>query len=323
MSPDDSSSGTRVRPLFSVIIPTYARPEALRACLEGMAALDFPPDQFEVTVSDDGSPTPVEPVVVSFRGRLRITLVTHDHPKSGPGAARNRAADRAAGRYLAFIDDDCVAAPDWLTALAGCFARTPHHLVGGATVNALPHNPFSSATQLIVAYVYAHHERQGNGHHMFNTNNLAVPAERFRELGGFCESLHTGEDYDFCHRWLHAGYRTRYAPEAVVHHAHRLTFAGFCRQHFNYGRGALAWRLRIARRTGKPLRGESPWFYWHLLRFPLTRGRGAEAWVHALLVALSQAAMAAGVLRETLIEGWHLVSHHRRPPAGAPGKVVR
>jgi GT2 family glycosyltransferase len=306
-----------------VIIPTYARPETLRACLESMAALDFPRNQFEVTVSDDGSPTPLEPVVASFRDRLRITFVSHSQPRSGPSAARNRGAGRAAGRYLAFIDDDCIAAPDWLTALAGRFARTPDHLIGGAIVNALPGNPFSTATQLIVAYVYAHYERQGSGEHLFNTNNLAVPAERFRELVGFCESLRTGEDYDFCDRWLKAGYRTTYAPEAVVRHAHKLTLAGFCRQHFNYGRGALAWRLRIARRTGKPLRGENPRFYWHLLRYPLTRGSGARGWVQALLVALSQTATAAGVLCEAVTEGWHLVSSHRRPSAGAPGKVVR
>jgi GT2 family glycosyltransferase len=175
-----------------------------------------------------------------------------------------------------------------------------------------------------VTYVYDYYDRGGEGAHLFNTGNLAVPAERFNELGGFSESfpLAAGEDYDFCHRWRHAGYRTTYAPEAVVRHSHTLTFAGFCRQHFNYGRGLFAHRLRVARRTRKPLRGESPRFYWHLLRFPLTRGQGGRGWVYALLVALSQAATAAGVLREALMKGWQIVSSHCPAGSQGPRKVV-
>ena len=44
-------------PLFSVVIPTYARPQALAACLSGLAAVDFPGDGFEILVADDGSPS--------------------------------------------------------------------------------------------------------------------------------------------------------------------------------------------------------------------------------------------------------------------------
>jgi glycosyltransferase involved in cell wall biosynthesis len=42
-------------PLFSVIIPTYNRPERLSVCLESLARLNYPPDRYEVVVVDDGS----------------------------------------------------------------------------------------------------------------------------------------------------------------------------------------------------------------------------------------------------------------------------
>jgi len=310
---------TRGTPLFSVIVPTYDRAHPLRRCLEGLAALNFPRDRFEVIVSDDGSPTPMEPVVTPFRDRLRIGFVAH--PNSGPAAARNRGAARAQGTYLAFIDSDCVPAPDWLAALGSRFVRTPDHLIGGGIVNALPENPFSAATQLIVTYAYEYYHRRGEGDRFFNSSNIAVPAERFRALGGFDESLLTGEDYDLCHRWQHAGYGMTYAPEALAYHAHMLTFAGFCRQHFSWGRGLFRSRLHIARRTGKPLRAEHAGFYLQLLRFPLTRGQGSRGWLHALLVALSQAVTAGGVLREVLAESWQTMISlgpgargRRRPP---------
>jgi glycosyltransferase involved in cell wall biosynthesis len=297
------------KPLFSVVIPTYDCAQPLRSCLEGLTAQKFSRDEFEVIISDDGSPMAMEPVAVPFRDRLRLTVVTH--PNRGPGTARNRGVDRAQGTYLAFIDSDCVPAPDWLAALASRFARTPDHLICGGIVNALPANPFSAATQLIVTFVHEYYARQREGERFFNSTNIAVPAEGFRQLGGFNEFLFTSEDYDLCHRWQHTGYEMTYAPEALVYHAHVLTFASFCRQHFRYGRGLFRCRLRIARRTRKPFRGERAGFYLRLLRFPLTRGQRPRDWLHALLVALSQVVTAGGVLREALTESWRTMSSRR------------
>jgi GT2 family glycosyltransferase len=307
------SSPAGGRPQFSVVIATYNRPEKLRGCLEGLAALEFPRGGFEIIVSDDGGTTSLETVVLPFRDRLSITIVGHRN-NTGPAAARNRGAARAQGTFLAFIDDDCVPAPAWLAMLARRFAHTPDSLIGGSIVNALLDNPFSTVTQLIVTYVYQYHDRRGQGNHVFNTGNLAVPAAQFRELGGFSEvfPLPAGEDYDFCHRWHHAGYRTSYAPEAVVYHHHVLTFAGFCRQHFRYGRGLFRNRLRIADRTDQRIKGEKFSFYLGLLRFPLQRGQSIGGWGQAALVALSQAATATGVIREALAQGWtQLVSGGR------------
>jgi len=284
-------------PLFSVVIPTYDRPHTLQRCLEGLASLRFPRDRFEVIVSDDGSHVAIEPVAEQFRDRLRITVVRH--PNGGPGAARNRGVARAQGTYLAFIDSDCIPAPDWLDELADRFAVTPDHLICGGIVNALPGNPFSEATQLIVTFVHQYYARR-EGDRFFNSTNIALPATRFREVGGFDESLRTSEDYDFCHRWQHGGFEMTHAPEAMVYHAHVLTLASFCRQHFSYGRGLFRWRLGMARRTGARFRMQRPGFYLHLVRFPLTRGQGARGWLLALLVALAQAATAGGVLREML-----------------------
>lgn len=315
---------THTKPRFSVVVPTYNSPETLRLCLEGLAALKFPRDRFEIIVSDDGSVSPIEPVVAPFRDRVRITHVTH--PNSGPATARNRGAARAQGAYLAFIDSDCIPAPDWLALLADRFARTPDHLLGGAIVNALPTNPFSTATQLVVTYVYDYYQRQGQGHRFFffNSANIAMPADRFHELGGFDESfpLPAGEDYDLCHRWRHAGLEMTYAPEALVYHAHMLTLTGFCRQHFSYGRGLFRCRLRIARRTRTRLRGHPPGFYLQLLRFPLAQGQGSRGWLHTLLIGLSQAATAAGVLREVLAESWQRIASPRTPaPRAARGST--
>ncbi len=41
------------KPFFSIIIPTYNRPEQLAACLKSLTRLDYPQDCFEVIIVDD------------------------------------------------------------------------------------------------------------------------------------------------------------------------------------------------------------------------------------------------------------------------------
>jgi len=87
-------------PFFSIIVPTYARLRQLTACMQALANLDYPRDRFEVIVVDDGSETPPEAAVLSFRNRLDVTLVQQAH--AGPAVARNTGAALialAVGRY--------------------------------------------------------------------------------------------------------------------------------------------------------------------------------------------------------------------------------
>src|SRR5579872_1785193 len=124
-----------LQPLFSIIVPTYSRSVELTNCLEALALQTITADAFEVIVVDDGSPIRPETTVRRFSNCLDVTLVTAAH--AGPAASRNRGAERAAGTFLAFTDDDCRPAPGWLSALKECCTALPDHLVGGRTLNAL------------------------------------------------------------------------------------------------------------------------------------------------------------------------------------------
>lgn len=286
--------------MISVVVPTCSRPGRLRSCLVGLDALDYAKDQYEVVVVDDGSAVPAETVVAPFRDRLRITLIRQAN--AGPAAARNAGAAQANGRFLAFIDDDCVPARAWLSALAARFSETPDCLIGGGIVNALPQNLYSTTTDLLTQYTYRYHQRRSETPCVFAAGNLAVPTKCFRELGGFSASfpLAAGEDYDLCHRWQEHGYPTAYAPEAVVYHAHALTFRAFCRQHFNYGRGLFHFRARIARRRGARIKLHPAHFYLGLLGFPLALNLGARGFLLTLLAGISQTATIAGATREAV-----------------------
>jgi GT2 family glycosyltransferase len=286
-------------PTFSVVIPTYARPERLRACLAALPRLDYPSEHFEVVVVDDGSPSPLDAVVAPFRSRVRLTLFRQ--PNRGPAAARNAGAARAAGAFLAFTDDDCAPEPGWLAALRDRFAAVPNQLLGGRTVNALPSNPFSAASQDLLDYLYEYFPRAHGLSPFFASNNLAVPAARFHQLGGFDEDfpLAAGEDRDFCDRWRERGWPAAFAGDAVVRHAHHLSLRPFWRQHFNYGRGAAHLQAARARRLEVyRLKPEPLGFYAGMLRYPFAHYTFGKAALRTLLMALSQTATAAGYMSE-------------------------
>ncbi|MCC5947028.1 MAG: glycosyltransferase family 2 protein [Nitriliruptoraceae bacterium] len=86
-------------PMYSVIVPTFGRPEYLGEAIESVLAQTL--GDFEVIVVDDASPGPVTLPVADPRVRL-----IRAEENGGPGAARNLGVQHALGQRLAFLDDD-------------------------------------------------------------------------------------------------------------------------------------------------------------------------------------------------------------------------
>lgn len=283
-------------PDVSIVVPTYGRPDRLRACLDGIARQEYERGSFEVIVVDDGGTDSLDPVLAEFHDRLQLRLIAQAN--RGPGAARNAGAAAAKGGVLAFVDDDCVPAERWLSALAQVLDTHPDRLLGGPVLNALPDNPFSTSSQLIATYVSEYYAEGRANEKFFTTNNFALSAERFRELNGFDTSIPsaTAEDKEFCDRWRARGYEMAWVPAAIVHHAHDLTLWRFLRQHYNYGRGLLHFRLLRRRRGAGRLVPERLSFYVNLILYPL-RDRARRRWRFVPLLILSQLATGVGAVR--------------------------
>jgi GT2 family glycosyltransferase len=296
------------RPIvFSVIVPTYHRPAQLSRCLRALAASEYPRDAFEVIVVDDGAGPDTQRIVETFSGELSVTLLAQ--PNAGPASARNAGAAQARGLHLAFTDDDCVPAPDWLRKLDCCCTMHPAAAIGGSTINAIPAVPYSTASQLLIDYLYEYYRVEVTGARFFTSNNLTLPAQAFRDIGGFDESfpLAAAEDREFCERWQRSGRQLHYAEDAVVFHAHDLDLRSFVTQHFNYGRGADFLHRCRARYDGAGRRPklEPLSFYVNLVRYPFTRRQRGRALPLVGLMTLSQVAYGAGYFFERLRRAIH------------------
>jgi GT2 family glycosyltransferase len=294
---ESAGGGLGDRPSFSVVIASRRPPASVRACLGALEVQDYPDGLFEVVVVDDGSPVSLAPVAEELGGRLRVRV--HTQANTGPAAARNAGARHASGRFLAFTDDDCMPAPDWLSRLADALRDDPGALVGGAVANALPDDRFAEATQGLMSFLersFADDSRR----RFFTSNNMALSRDAFLEAGGFDATFPVpgGEDRELCERWQFQGRTLVAAPRAVVWHSHAMTLRSFVRQHRNYGRGA--YQLRQSRLEDDARFSPEPvGFYLRLVADPFRRLPLGAALAQSALLVVSQLATAVGYLIES------------------------
>jgi glycosyltransferase involved in cell wall biosynthesis len=85
---------------FSVLIPTYNRPEYTRQAIDSVLSQTCP--DYELIVIDDGSTDGTHRLLESYGLRIRGLRQSNQ----GPEAARRAAASEAKGEYLVFLDSD-------------------------------------------------------------------------------------------------------------------------------------------------------------------------------------------------------------------------
>lgn len=197
---------------ISVVVPTRNRAPRLRALLDSLAAQEAPP--FEVIVVDNASDDDTLAVVADADARTNARVREVHLPKPlGPAVARNRGWRAARGALVVFTDDDVVAQPRWLAALAAAHARDPGAVIQGQTI------PDPREAHRLSAFSRSQ-MATGPGP-WFQTCNIAYPRALLERLGGFDESFWeaAGEDTDLGWRAVEAGARVVYEPGALNWHA--------------------------------------------------------------------------------------------------------
>lgn len=130
------------RPLLvSVIVCTYNRAQLLKNCLQSLYKQSIDNKHYEVIVVDNNSIDDTEKVVNRFsRDYSSVRFVTEKN--QGLSYARNRGWKEARGTYVAYIDDDAIANPDWIGQIVQFIKSHPEVNVFGGPYDRFFHNPF-------------------------------------------------------------------------------------------------------------------------------------------------------------------------------------
>lgn len=239
--------------MLSIIMLTNNRLPRLRRCLDLLLPQLAAGDEVVLvdTGSTDGTPEHFEHGEVA-----QVRLVRFEGP-GGWAEARNLGVRSARGEMIAFLDDDCIPAPDWVE--RGRAALKDADAVGGMVrslgITRFPGWWHPAMSWMVGLSVPGHAGGDAGRYHYPMTSNLwawadvcrAVP---FQEIGGNLSGHSEGnyvagrEDAQWWRALRTGGYRTRFDPELLVGHAidgRRLDLEYLKARALNDGR---AWAVR-------------------------------------------------------------------------------
>jgi CelD/BcsL family acetyltransferase involved in cellulose biosynthesis/GT2 family glycosyltransferase len=218
--------------VLSVIVPTFNRARALGETLESLINQQVEPP-YEIIVVDNNSTDDTRAVVEAFAQKAPNKVRYVFETQQGSSAARNAGIAAARGDILAFVDDDVVAHPDWLSELSATYATHPDAwCVGGKVTLSLPKvlPPwFDPSSNVMVCYLSYQDFGEGvvrvDYPLALSTANFSVRREVLARIGVFDTTLGRfdvgllcGEDVDLCWRIQQAGGHVYFNSRAAVTH---------------------------------------------------------------------------------------------------------
>ena len=253
-------------PFVTIIVCTYNGEKHIKDCLDALTKQDYPKDQYEIVVVDDGSTDRTNQIVSEYP----VQVIKHEK-NLGICSARNTGLRNANGTIVAYTDDDCIPKKSWIKNLVK-FYGDDVIAVGGLTI------PFSCST-IMEKYMaetgYGNpapieFRKNNNPFYRFYiylkemfwpitttqkdpiqvgsiyTLNASFIKKILEDAGGWEEGLDFREDSEMCDR-LNKKFKNNeilFTKKAVVVHKHRTSFFYFLKQTFKRSENTLKCYLK-------------------------------------------------------------------------------
>jgi cellulose synthase/poly-beta-1,6-N-acetylglucosamine synthase-like glycosyltransferase len=281
------AAGSSIDPKISVIVAAKNEAFQLPACLNALAALDYPIEKIEIVIVDDDSNDSTAPIVQEFSltfPQIRyLKLDASQKCRPGKAGAIMYGIDHSSGEIIFITDADCKVPGTWIRSLLSLFSAQDG-LVGGFTL--LDGKPdrtsffgkIQSCDWLFLLSAASAAANIGKPLSWVG-NNMAFRRKVYEEVGGY-QALGFSLIEDFALENAIATqtkWRVRFAalPEALVHSTPAPSLARFYQQRKRWSTG-----IRAMRPLGKAIMALS--FLAHICALSLA----AEYWLPSLSYVL-------------------------------------
>jgi glycosyltransferase involved in cell wall biosynthesis len=235
---------------LSLIICTRDRRRQLAPCLEAVRRISFE-RSWELILVDNGSTDDTAAVAQEFIGSTSIQAVYLFEPKPGKSTGLNTALKFAQGQILAFTDDDCYPAPDFLSRVWSAFDDPSVGYIGGRIIM---HDPADHPIKIIESmtrFTFPAGSFVWSG--CVKGANMAFRRRVLLDIGGFDPLFGPGalfpsaEEADAAGRASAMGWRGEYHPEVAVRHHYgpKAADATVLWKEYAIGRGAYHMKLLL------------------------------------------------------------------------------
>jgi glycosyltransferase involved in cell wall biosynthesis len=261
----------------SLIIVTRDRCQQLARSLESVRRITFD-RPWELIIVDNGSTDETAAVVREFIKTANVLAIYLFDPRRGKSNGLNTALDTASGQILAFTDDDCYPAPDFLSQVWSAFDDPAVGYIGGRIMLHDPADHPITINESVTPVTFPARSFVCAG--CVQGANMAFRRRVLFDIGGFDPlfgpgALFIAEESDAVGRASAMGWTGEYRPEVVVrhHHGRKAADAAALWKLYAIGRGAYHMKLL--------LRGHQ--FLWfarsvYQLRWRYKTSRGTVFW---------------------------------------------
>ncbi|MFH1593605.1 MAG: glycosyltransferase [Candidatus Omnitrophota bacterium] len=228
----------------SIIVPVHNEEAHIADCINSILRVDYPKENYEVLVVDNGSTDRSAQIAKGFPVRLL------EESRKGQAYARNLGAEHAKGEILAFLDADTVVDRGWLSHLVSNFSNSRVGAAGGASYP-LKETVISQYLNWSLFERYPAFTKKHFRNGALPTSNLAIRKILFDDIKGFqmegFEDRDPG-DKDICYRILKSGFKIIYDPGAKIQHKHVFTFKALAKKWWRSSSSRVALSVRYPTR---------------------------------------------------------------------------
>lgn len=217
---------------LSVVICTRNRAQSVVRVLKVLDNQTADPADLEVIVVDNASTDGTREVVEKSRGGLKFPLQVVTEVEAGLSSARNTGLARAAGEFVAYLDDDAFPVARWAEAFLTALKSGVALAAGGRTVLAWPSAPPKWLSEEYHGLYGSFDKGESAMRLSWPASpigaNMAFSTAALRSVGGFdhrfgrsAGSLLSNEELVVFRRFEAHGHAVIYVPDALaVHHVH-------------------------------------------------------------------------------------------------------
>lgn len=258
----------------TVFIPTFNGEKYLERILSALESQDYE-GNYEILIIDSGSTDSTLDIIARHS---EVKLVQISQKAFGHGKTRNRAAELARGKYIAYLSHDAVPIGEkWLTNILAPLDPEGENCVGVAGKHIARSN-CSPLLKYEISGVFAacgpdsalsivdgsskSTSEMSSGELFYSDVNSATRVDFLRNTISY-RDVNYSEDIAFAKDLLNAGYKKAYSPFAVVEHSNDVTLSEYGKRIFDEtlgmrrvgeGRESISWiqaKLRAVRDVAK------------------------------------------------------------------------
>lgn len=248
--------------MLTIIITAYREEKTIGRAIEAFLAQDFPGEYELLVVCPDDE---TAAVVAEYSSQHKHIQCLRDHARGKP-AALNLALSAAKGEIVILSDGDVYIAPGAVRALLNAFADPKVGIVSGRPVSLNPRNTMLGYWSHLLVDAGAHRQRL-----------LRASRGEFLECSGYLYAFRRSlvktipedslaEDGFISHCIWEQGWRTAYAPEAIVYVKYPTTYREWIKQKIR-SMGGYAQGYMQSSRGMRSFRREAMAGVWSALRY--------------------------------------------------------